>query len=101
MKLKEKWDELINGPHDKREKEFLPAILEVTETPPSPVGRLVMWSILGLLVVGLIWACVGKINEVAVATGKHTVWELKQRGADHALADFADLPAVLRILGLD
>jgi len=70
MKLKEKWDAFINGPHDKREKEFLPAILEVTETPPSPVGRLVMWSILGLVVVGIIWACVGKINEVAVASGQ-------------------------------
>lgn len=38
---------------------------------------------------------------VAVATGKHTVDELKHRGADHALTDLADLPAVLRILGLD
>ena len=38
---------------------------------------------------------------IAVATGKHTVEELKQRGADHALADLSDLPAVIRILGLD
>ena len=70
MKIKELWDSLINGKTDEKETEFLPAILEVTETPPSPTGRLVMWTILGLLVVGIIWACVGKINEVAVATGK-------------------------------
>lgn len=70
MKIKEMWDKLINGKTDERETEFLPAILEVTETPPSPVGRMVMWSILALLVVGLIWAFVGHINEVAVAQGK-------------------------------
>ncbi len=70
MKIKELWDSLINGKTDERETEFLPAILEVTETPPSPTGRLVMWTILALLVAGILWACVGKINEVAVATGK-------------------------------
>ena len=70
MKIKELWDSLINGKTDERETEFLPAILEVTETPPSPTGRLVMWTILALLVIGILWACIGKINEVAVATGK-------------------------------
>lgn len=70
MKIKELWNKLINGRTDERETEFLPAILEVTETPPSPVGRLVMWSILALLAAGIIWAFVGHINEVAVAHGK-------------------------------
>ena len=54
MKIKEMWDNLINGKTDEKETEFLPAILEVTETTPSPTGRLVMWTILGLLVVGII-----------------------------------------------
>lgn len=70
MAIKEMWNKLINGSSDERETEFLPAILEVTETPPSPVGRLVMWTIIALLVVGVIWSFVGTINEVAVATGK-------------------------------
>ena len=68
--LKKFWDKLVNGNEDERETDFLPAILEVTETPPSPVGRLVMWTILSLLTVGIIWSFIGTIDEVAVATGK-------------------------------
>ena len=64
------WNWLVHGEEREKETEFLPAILEVTETPPSPTGRLVMWSILILIVVGLVWAFLGHINEVAVAQGK-------------------------------
>ena len=70
MSIKKMWNKLIDGSNDERETDFLPAILEVTETPPSPVGRLVMWTILALLMVAIIWSFVGTINEVAVATGK-------------------------------
>ena len=70
MKIKEIWKSFINGDTEKQETEFLPAILEVTETPPSPTGRLVMWTILAFIAVGIIWAVVGHINEVAVASGK-------------------------------
>ncbi len=59
------WNWLIHG--EEKEKE---TILEVTETPPSPTGRIVMWSIMLLLVVGLAWGFLGHINEVAVAPGK-------------------------------
>ena len=69
-KLKETWNWLVHGDENEKETEFLPAILEVTETPPSPTGRLVMWSILALIVVGLLWSILGHINEVAVASGK-------------------------------
>lgn len=69
-KIKEMWNWLIKGEQKEKETEFLPAILEVTETPPSPTGRLVMWSILGLIVIGLAWSILGHINEVAVASGK-------------------------------
>ena len=64
------WNWLVHGEEREKETEFLPAILEVTETPPSPTGRIIMWTILILLVVGLAWAFLGKINEVAVAPGK-------------------------------
>lgn len=64
------WNWLVHGEEREKETEFLPAILEVTETPPSPTGRIVMWSILALLVVGLAWGFLGHINEVAVAPGK-------------------------------
>ena len=64
------WNWLIHGEEQKKETEFLPAILEVTESPPSPTGRLVMWTILLLIVVALAWSILGHINEVAVAAGK-------------------------------
>lgn len=63
-----KW--LIHGEERETETEFLPAILEVTETPPSPTKRLIMWTVLALIVIGLLWAFLGHINEVAVANGK-------------------------------
>ena len=64
------WKWLVHGEEREKETEFLPAILEVTETPPSPTGRLVMWSILALIVAALVWSFLGHINEVAVAAGK-------------------------------
>ena len=68
--LKKFWKWLVHGEERDKETEFLPAILEVTETPPSPTGRLVMWTILLLVVVALAWSILGHINEVAVAAGK-------------------------------
>jgi len=64
------WKWLAHGDEREKETEFLPAILEVTETPPSPTGRIVMWSILILVVAALAWSFLGHINEVAVAAGK-------------------------------
>ena len=55
---------------EKEEAEFLPAVLEVMETPPSPVGRAIQWTLFALVVAGLIWMLVGEVDEVAVAPGK-------------------------------
>lgn len=52
------------------EHSFLPAVIEIEETPPSPLGRAVLWSIIGLLVAALIWASLGHVDIVAVAPGK-------------------------------
>ena len=70
MKLKELWNRFLGEGKDADETEFLPSILEVTETPPSPVGRAVLWTLVALLVAGAIWVCVGDVDEVAVANGK-------------------------------
>ncbi len=69
-KLKKFFKWLIHGEDREKETEFLPAILEVTETPPSPIGRFVMWTVLALIVSAVTWSVLGHINEVAVASGK-------------------------------
>jgi hemolysin D len=49
---------------------FLPAALEVVETPPSPIGRAIGATLIALFCAVLIWACVGHVDIVATATGK-------------------------------
>lgn len=49
---------------------FLPAALEIVETPPSPLGRTIGLSIISIFVAALVWACVGTVDIVAVAPGK-------------------------------
>jgi hemolysin D len=49
---------------------FLPAALEIVETPPSPIGRSIGAAIILLFCVAFVWACWGTIDIVASATGK-------------------------------
>jgi hemolysin D len=49
---------------------FLPAALEIVETPPSPIGRLIAASIMLLFGAALVWAWWGTIDIVASASGK-------------------------------
>src|SRR5258705_4373307 len=49
---------------------FLPAALEIVETPPSPIGRAIGAAIILLFCVALVWAWWGTIDIVASATGK-------------------------------
>jgi len=49
---------------------FLPAALEIVETPPSPTGRTIAYSIMVFFGAGLMWACLGSVDIVAVASGK-------------------------------
>ena len=50
--------------------EFLPATLEIQETPPSPAGRVIGWSIITMFVLSITWSIVGRLDIVAVAQGK-------------------------------
>ncbi len=54
--------------HD--EREFLPAALEVVETPPSPTGRLMGLIIVVVFVSTVAWACLGKVDVIATAPGR-------------------------------
>lgn len=52
------------------DQEFLPAALEILETPPSPVGIWLLWIICVLAISALMWAYFGRIDVVAIAQGK-------------------------------
>ena len=52
------------------ETAFLPATLEVIETPPSPIGRAIGATIIAVFCVAVIWASLGKVDMVATAQGK-------------------------------
>jgi hemolysin D len=58
---------------ERRERDelaFLPAALEIVETPPSPIGRTIGATIIALFGLALIWASVGHVDIVASASGK-------------------------------
>lgn len=55
---------------NKNELEFLPAALEIVETPPSPLGRITAYALITLLLIAVFWACIGQVDEVAIAPGK-------------------------------
>lgn len=52
--------------------EFLPAALEVQSAPPPKFARSIIWTLVCLLVVAVTWACIGRVDIVAVASGKIT-----------------------------
>lgn len=52
------------------EQQFLPAVIEIEQTPPSPIGRAILWTIVALSAATLVWAGVGHVDIVAVANGK-------------------------------
>src|SRR5438477_6003618 len=49
---------------------FLPAALEIVETPPSPTGRAIGATIIAVFALALVWACLGTVALVASAAGK-------------------------------
>ncbi|MFX6149164.1 HlyD family type I secretion periplasmic adaptor subunit, partial [Acinetobacter baumannii] len=52
------------------EAAFLPAALEITETPPSPIGRAIAFALMALVCAAIAWSAWGTIDIVASATGK-------------------------------
>jgi hemolysin D len=61
---------LLPKPRGPTERAFLPAALEIVETPASPTLRLTAGLIALFLTSALIWSYVGKVDIVATAPGK-------------------------------
>ena len=54
----------------KVDNDFLPAALEILESPPSPVGRTVIWIVISAALLAITWAFFAQIDMVAVADGR-------------------------------
>src|SRR3954469_3140877 len=52
------------------EREFLPATMELIETPVSPTFRFTAWGLCLLMAAAVAWASLSHIDMVAVADGK-------------------------------
>jgi len=52
------------------EIQFLPAALALQEHPVHPAPRYILWTIMTFAALVLAWACIGKIDVVATASGK-------------------------------
>lgn len=62
--------EMQGLPHTREEAQFLPPILEVLETPPPLLARMILWVVMLFFVVAVIWAIIGRTDIVATASGK-------------------------------
>jgi hemolysin D len=60
----------IGGGRREIELAFLPAALEIVETPPSPIGRAIPAVLIALFCCAVVWAWWGTIDIVASAPGK-------------------------------
>jgi hemolysin D len=55
---------------DREDLAFLPAALEIVETPASPIGRALTYCLIALFCIALGWACLGRVDIIASAKGK-------------------------------
>src|ERR1700748_2955560 len=75
--LVEKWQAAVEDDRNRRASAFrtdhtafLPAALEVIETPVSPTARVTVWLLIIGLLVTIAWLTLGKFDVVASASGK-------------------------------
>lgn len=71
--LRHVWRErksLDSPPRLPMEAAFLPAALELQETPVSPAPRIAMWLLMAFALIALLWAVFGRMDLVATAQGK-------------------------------
>lgn len=62
-KFKMKYDKQL-------ETDFLSEALEIVEKPASPLGRFIIWTVFLIVVSAIVWACFGKMDEVAIASAR-------------------------------
>jgi hemolysin D len=85
---------LISGARQLRANDalaFLPATLEITETPPSPIGRAISLIVVAVFAAAIAWASLGKVDIIAsaqgriVSSGRSKVVQPFETGVVHAI----------------
>jgi hemolysin D len=61
---------LGNNHVDAIQRAFLPAALEVQESPPSPATHWLLWLLVSLFFIGIVWAAFGEVDIVVTAPGR-------------------------------
>lgn len=64
------WESFNQSLKKSDEHEFLPAALEVLDTPPSRSGRYMAFLLAGFFVFAVVWAILGTLDIVVVAQGQ-------------------------------
>lgn len=69
--LKRLWRTLRwTGDREDRNNDFLPAALEIQSTPPAPLGRAILWSVVAFLMCLIAWSFIGEVDVVVSAEGR-------------------------------
>ena len=68
--LRDAYLRLVTPDRNQNEREFLPAALEVVETPPSPTGRATGLLIVVFFTSAVAWAFLARVDVQATATGR-------------------------------
>lgn len=50
--------------------DFAPGILRLEKAPPSPLPRMMLWTLLAMVAIALVWSMVGRLDIIAVAPGR-------------------------------
>lgn len=54
----------------KDKHEFQPLLVEIEQKPTSPLGRVLLWSLIVFMIISLLWLFLAKIDVVVTARGK-------------------------------
>jgi hemolysin D len=61
---------ILSFSEERSQSEFLPAALEIVETPASPAARAVAGTIILFFAIAFLWACFGSVDVIAIAQGR-------------------------------
>jgi hemolysin D len=60
----------VKKKNEKDLHEFQPLLVEIEDRPLNPLGRIILWLVVGVLILGSLWLYFGKIDVVVSARGK-------------------------------